>query len=230
VITSDPAVVPDIVSYAGVRRERIEVVPDLLDRLDPLPVLDDQERDPHLILWNLEGNAVDDLENCLLGLSTYYRENGHMEFILAHDASISIDHHLGAAVLPQDLLVFYKELRRFPYHSLAELDRMLQRVGAVWSSRIVGGEGEHIHDAARAGVPLLAPKILETEALAQRLGVETLLYPLDRPLAIADRLRELEVATEAAVGARAVQTSLAKDDAQARWGFFLERLVEHSYA
>ena len=46
VLASDDGTAADLVSYAGVRRERIEVVPDVLDQLPSIPSGNEDDRDP----------------------------------------------------------------------------------------------------------------------------------------------------------------------------------------
>jgi len=228
VITSDPATAVDIVSYAGVRRERIELIPDVLDQLPPLPETSEESRDPFLLIWLLRGNALDDLEVSLEGLAAYFRENGRLELLLAHDVSAPVDHHLGAVALPNDLLKFYQELPRFPYRSLEEFERILPTAGALWSSQTVGGEAEHVHDAVRAGLPLLAPDVALKSGAVERLGVSTFEYRAGDSLALADKLHELEAGLEMGLSLRARRTHAERQ--VTAWGFLVERMLEHSYA
>lgn len=230
VITSDPDTAVDLVSYAGVRRERIEIVPDLLDDLAPITPVAEEQRDPMLLLWLLRGNALDDLENSLQALTTYYREGGRFELLLAHDARAPVEHHLGAATLPPDLLEFYKELPKFACRSVGELERMLPRAGAVWSSMIAGGEAEHVHDAARSCSILLAPRFPLNERAVDRLGARAILYQRDDPLALADALRQLEEATISAPRPIKAGTLTGAGERRAAWGFLIDRMLEHSYA
>jgi hypothetical protein len=213
-----------------VRRERIEIIPDVLDDLPPIAPLGKEHRDPLLLLWLLRGNALDDLENSLQALATYYREGGRFELLLAHDARAPVEHHLGAAALPSDLLEFYKELPKFAYRSLAELERMLQRAGAIWSSMIAGGEGEHVHDAARSRSRLLAPRFALNERAVNRLAATAILYPLDDPLALADALTQLENEALSAARPSGPVMSSNPTERKASWGFLIDRMLEHSYA
>ena len=230
VIASDDGTAADLVSYAGVRRERIEVVPDLLNQLPSIPPEREDDRDRLQLLWLLRGNALDDLENSVQALATYYREGGQMDVLLAHDASTPVDHHIGAAALAPDLLKFYHDLPRFAYRSLDELERMLPKVGAVWSSQSAGGEAEHVHDAARAGLTLLAPKLALNEQTVERLGAAALLYPLEDPLALADRLRDLEASLAEDAELKSPTAKSVSQETRIDWGFAIDRMVEHAHA
>src|SRR6185312_8876861 len=229
VLTSDEDTIPDIVSYAGVRRERTELVPDALDALPAVVSPAAVERDPYSLLLLLDGNATDDLTNALEGLAAYYRENGRIEVIMAHDAGAPINHHLGIAALSPDHLELYNALQRLPYRSLPELERMFPRVGALWSSRIAGGEGEHFHDSARWGLAIVAPRYRLNERAAHRLGAPALLYDLDDPMAIADALHQLERRVETSSPAANSASGQAMDHGLA-WSFAVDRMLEASDA
>jgi hypothetical protein len=229
VITSDPQTAVDLVSYGGVRRERIEIVPDVLDRLPDLPRPSEENRDPFTLMWLLRGNALDDLESSLEGLSAYFREGGCLEPILAYDMAAPVDHHLGAVVLPNDLLKLYQELPRLAYRSLGELERMVPRAGALWSSQAAGGEAEHVHDAVRAGIPLLCPLTSLNIQVAERLQVLTFSYPREDSLALADKLHELEVALTQGIDLPVARRAVNSEEQIIDWGFLVDRMLEHSY-
>lgn len=230
VLTSDEDTIPDIVSYAGVRRERTELIPDALDALPAVASAPAMERDPYSLLWLLDGNATDDLTNALEGLAAYYRENGRVEVIMSHEAGAPVNHHLGIAVLGADHLELYNALQRLPYRSLTELERMFPRVGALWSSRIAGGEGEHFHDSARSGLPIVAPRYRLNERTAHRLEAPALLYELDDPMAIADALHQLEQRVESSSPPAVNSTTRHAVAHGLAWGFVVDRMLEASNA
>ena len=153
-----------------------------------------------------------------------------MDVLLAHDVSTPVDHHIGAAALAPDLLKFYHDLPRFAYRSLDELERMLPKVGAVWSSQSAGGEAEHVHDAARAGLTLLAPKLALNERAIERLGTTALLYPLEDPLALADRLRDLEASLAEGAELKSPTAKGVSQEARIDWGFTIDRMIENAHA
>jgi hypothetical protein len=229
VVTSDEDTVVDIISYAGVRRERVEVVPDALDALPSL-LEKKSERDAYSVLWLVDGNATDDLDNALDGLAAYYREGGLIDVIMAHDAAAPVNHHLGIAALVPDQLELYNGLQRLPYRTLPELERMFPRVGGIWSSRIAGGEAEHVQDSSRTGLPLVAPRYRLNERAVKRLGVPALLYDLDDPTAIADALHQLEKLIDSNHGALVNPTMRLNEDHGLAWDFLVDRMLEHSYA
>ena len=227
VITSDEDTAVDLVSYAGVRRERIEVVPDLLDSLPQSPGNED-DRDPYLLIWLLAGNAADELETSLHALSGYFREGGNLEVLMAHDVAAPVNTQLGVAVLGPDLLKLYQDLPRFPYRSLDELDRIVARSAAVWSSLSAGGEGEHVHDAVRAGVPLLAPRFRLNERTAERTGADVLFYPLEDPLALTDALHQLEAQIASGMTKSPKRAQADPGEQAVAWGFVVDRMLEHA--
>jgi hypothetical protein len=182
----------DLISYAGVRGERIELIPDVAESMPQARLVADELRDRETLIWVTSGNAVDDLATCLAGLQVYYREGGSLEIIVAEEANPTPSDHTELGGLPSDLRDFYSSLRREAYRSLEELDRMLVRSGALWSSQIAGGGGEHLLEAERAGLHVLAASFPLTRELADRRKLSTVLYAPGDALGIADALKEIE--------------------------------------
>ena len=202
VVTSDRTAMPDLVSYAGVRSERIEFIPDVVEGLPPLVPVADDERRRDVLVWMPRGNVVDDLEACLAGLQIYHREGGSLDIVVAEEDVSGTVEHIGAATLPGDLRSLYDSLERITYRSLDELDRLLVRSGALWSSQIAGGAGEHLLEAQRAGLHVLAPSFPLTRELVERRELSARLYAPGDALAIADALKDLEHMVEAPVAVR----------------------------
>ncbi len=119
VATSDPDTIADLVSYAGVRRERIELVPEVLDRLPGLSG-DAERKSGELMLWHLRGTALDDLRNCLEGLAAYYREGGTLEVLVVAADRNHWAQHPSYGKLPIDLQEFFNDLPKTAYHSRGE--------------------------------------------------------------------------------------------------------------
>jgi hypothetical protein len=234
VCTSDPDTVEDLISYAGVRRHRIELVPDVLD------ILPDIQRGGQAVagngeiatvLWLQRGSAVDDLHNAVQGLASYVREGGRLKIVRACDASHGMSDRAQSVRFPADLLKAWYELPCFFYRAPEELERMLGRADAVWSSQIAGGEGEHVHDAARAGLPLMAPSFGLTRRVADRLSASAILYDLDDPLAITEALHGLERALaggESEAERRREQPDV--DERRTAFGFLVDRGLEQVHA
>lgn len=202
VVISDPTAWPDLVSYAGVRGERIELIPDVAETMPPVRSVEEQLRDRESLIWVTSGNAVDDLATCLAGLQVYYREGGSLEIVVAEEASPTAAEHSELGKLPHDLRDLYSSLRRETYRSLEELDRMLVRGGALWSSQIAGGGGEHLLEAERAGLHVLAASYPLTRGLVDRRELSAIFYSPGDALGIADALKEIEKLAVTPVGPR----------------------------
>lgn len=227
VVTSDPSVIPDLVSYAGVRAERTEVIPDVIENMPALAGVREQQRDRQMLVWTLRGNAVDDLETCLSGLQIYLREGGALDLVIAEEAQAEAAEHPSAAALPADLLALFRDIERITYRSLDELDRLLVRSGALWSSQIAGGAGEHLLDAERAGLHVVAPDFSLNRQLIERRGTEAILYAHRDPLAIADALKEAE---RRVPDPPAAPTAAKPADPQESLGFILDWLLANARA
>ena len=227
VVTSDPTTIADIVSYAGVRSERTEIIPDILEGLAPLSAVAEQQRDRQLLVWTLRGNAVDDLEACLAGLQIYHREGGTLDVLIAEEERPGQAAHPSLATLPTDLARLYDELDHVIYRSLDELDRLLVRSGALWSSQIAGGAGEHVIEARRAGLHLIAPSFPLNRQLAEGTGVSARLYVPRDALGIADALKEIEqLADTPPVASEAPGAAGAGE----KFAFLLDRLLANARA
>lgn len=192
VVTSDPTAVVDLVSYAGVRNERIEVIPDVMGSVPSLTPVDAELRDREVLVWVTRGSAVDDLGTCLAGLQTYFREGGGLDVMVAEEAAGGAHEHPDVASLPDDLRALYATLERVKYRSLEELDRLLVRSGALWSSQIAGGGGEHLLEAERAGLPVLAASFPLIRQMVEERALAARLYDPGDALGIADALKEIE--------------------------------------
>ena len=227
VVTSDPTTIADLVSYAGVRSERTEIIPDVLESMAPLAQADEQDRNRQVLVWTLRGSAVDDLEACLAGLQIYRREGGLLDVIIAEEARADAAAHPSLVSLPADLLRLYGELRHVTYRSLDELDRLLVRSGGLWSSQIAGGAGEHLLEAERAGLHVLAPSFPLNRQLAERRGLSARLYAPGEALGIADALKEVEQLASTPVPLPAPQDEVPSSE---KFGFLLDRLLANARA
>lgn len=227
VVTSDPTALPDLISYAGVRSERTEVIPDVLEAMPPLAQVAEGDRDRQLVVWVLRGNAADDLEACLAGLQVYYREGGLLDIVIAEEARSDAPVHPALASLPADLLGLYNELDKVIYRSLDEFDRLLVRSGGLWSSQIAGGAGEHLLEAERAGLHIAAPSFPLNRHMVESRGLSAHLYTPGDALGIADALTELE-----RLVAKPVRARKAEDRPEPRetFGFVLDWLLANARA
>lgn len=227
VATSDPDTIADLVSYAGVRRERIELVPEVLDRLPGLSG-DAESKSGELMLWHLRGTALDDLRNCLEGLAAYYREGGTLEVLVVAADRSHWAQHPSYGKLPIDLQEFFNDLPKTAYHSPREFERLLPQAGALWSSVTAGGEADDLYDAVRAGLHFLAPRFGLNERIVQRLGADATLYPRDEPLGLTDALHGIERQPDRKQPLLA-GLNIGAATRQASFGFLLDRMLEHRH-
>ena len=221
VVTSDSTALPDLVSYAGVRSERTELIPDVMEALPPLAVVAEDERVRDRLVWVPRGNALDDLEACLKGVQIYYREGGELDLIIAEEEVVGAAGHPAAPALPDDLRELYLGLERVTYRSLEELDRLLARSGALWSSQIAGGAGEHLLEAERAGLHILAASFPLMRDLVERRSLSARLYEPGDSIAIADALKEVERMAAQPAPTRVHDAAVERD----AFGFLLDWLL-----
>ena len=223
VVTSDATAIPDLVSYAGVRSERTELIPDVFECLPPFAPVAPSDRHRDMLVWVLRGDAVDDLEASLAGLQIYHREGGSLDIVVAHEDVSGTAEHSAVAALPADLRALYDSLERITYRSLEELDRLLVRSGALWSSQIAGGGGEHLLEAERAKLHVLAPSFALTRELVERRGISARLYGVGEVLEIADALKDVERMVDAPVRDQDEPGDFA--DPTEAFGFLIEWLL-----
>lgn len=223
VVTSDPLSVPDLMSFAGVRKERIEVIPDLLAAL-PAPGTSPAKRDDHLVFWLLRGNALDDLRNSLAGLDAYYREGGKLEVVVLSETHAQYASHPGYAGLPYDHQYLFQNLEHITFHNQAELERILPQAAYLWSSEQAGGESDALYDAQRAECMFLGPDLDFISDNVEELGVKASLYPPNSPTALADAFHQLEQLGSAA--SRANSAPKRSTDRKIAFSFLLDRIQE----
>jgi hypothetical protein len=196
--TSDLDTTDDIVSYAGVRRGRVSLAPSLLvaDGSPPGP----SNRDQSALAWLMSPSPVHDLENSARGLETYLSEGGRLKPVLVRD--VVRDSSGGGRAypygLPENLADLIYGLPSREVRSEMELLRLCGRSGAIWSSRLAGGEGEAPLLAAQCGVPFLGVDFGTNRAALDGTEIAAKFYRLDDPLAVADALHELETLTSGA--------------------------------
>lgn len=224
-LTTDPGTAVDAVSYAGVRRERIELLPDFLNQLPRFTPLANDDARRAKILWHVQDDILDDVENALRGVDIYLREGGLLKiFIVTDDSLVRLKRDQSSTAVEE--LKSRLDLPEFGYSSLDEYDRILPQFAALWSSRTASGDPEFAHDASRAGMRWLAPRFAQSERDVAITKVDTILYDRDNPLAIADALAALEAQLDSA---SAVQERRKIPDAlerQAAFGFVIDRMLE----
>jgi hypothetical protein len=193
VLTSDPATVDDIVSFAGVRKERVELIPNTSEAASAATPA--TARDPDSLVWLLKASPLYDLENAVTGLQTYLAEHGRLQPLIVSESSSDFD-PISAAPFVESLEArisdFLYSLPRQHVGSERELLRLLGRSGVLWSSLLAGGEAEAAILAKRAGLALIAADYETNRRMVDETGVRTALYRLSDPLEIADALHRVE--------------------------------------
>ena len=229
VVTSDKATIDDLVSYAGVRRERIELVPNLFDHDAGKPAAVDGGSET--LAWLIGPAALHDLENAAKGLETYSSEGGRLEPVVVHD---------GLSRANSDHMPFYSEglptpvadlLYGLPSKTLGsdrELFRYLGQSAALWSSRLAGGEGEVPLLAAQAGIPFVGADFQVNRAAAS--DGSAIFYRLNDPLAIADALHAVEAMVVAGKRPKGPRKGASPADKQKAIRDLLLRLRETAVA
>ena len=226
VVTSDEATIDDIVSYAGVRRERIACIANPLnqasDRGEP-----SVGKDLQGLAWLMQPSPLHDLANAARGLQIYHSEGGLLQPFLVRDAvrgqASPIDYPYG---LGQDLAEFIYGLPVQAVSSEGQLLRVLGRAGALWSSRVAGGEGEAALLAATVGASFLGADYAVNRTTAEAAGVTARLYSLDDPLAIADALHALEGEVPPRKAAKR-RKSVTRSKRVSEITLLIERIVRH---
>lgn len=195
VVTADPNTIEDIVSYAGVRRERVSLFPNLLDyEVEPSA----GARGGSTLAWMIGSIPLYDLENAAKGLQTYLAEGGGLEPVAVYD-SIRMGRSDPSAIYSEGLPTAVADLvYGLPNVSVAserELFRLLDRSSALWSSRLAGGEGEEPLLSAQAGIGFVGADYEANRAVLKDSVIPAKLYPLNDPLAMADALHAIEEAS-----------------------------------
>lgn len=193
VATSDPGTAEDLSSYAGVRKARILESPNLL-ALAPGHRADRRNFDQSTLAWLFGPGSLHDLENATKALQIYFSEGGGLRPILVHDAvrDPNAGDLTACTSLRGDLADIVYGLPGRLVENDNDLFRLLERCGAVWSSRIAGGEGEVPLLAKQAGIPFLGADFSVNRSAIGEYGVPSQLYPLSDPLEIANALHALE--------------------------------------
>jgi hypothetical protein len=189
ILTSDQATVEDVVGYAGVRRERIQLIPNILDIA---PIEAKAASGSMTLAWLVGSAALHDLKNAAKGLQTYLSEGGRLEPIIVRDGLREAEFSavpFYSEGLPQSVADFLYGLPTQTVESDRELFRLLARTCGIWSSRVAGGEGEMPLLAGELGLPFFGADYGSNRFFA---AADSALYSLNDPLAIADGLHAFE--------------------------------------
>ncbi len=189
VFTTNAATVPDISSYAGVRRDRIVVS----SQLQPSPVVQPLRSDDRTLLWIAEPDARHDLTSALEGLRLFQAEGGNLNIIVAGEAAYGFDPVEGQAALASVPTRSRRSTLNMQFETVAgegDMRRLLKRSGMIWSSALADGDNEGLLRAKQAGVSFVGLRYPQNETLAKTLGVPAIFYDRPEAGAIADALNQ----------------------------------------
>jgi hypothetical protein len=226
VITGDPYTVDDIIGYAGVRRQAIMTVPGLLEFGGGS--LEGPNRDRNQLVWWMEPNQLFAFAEATEGLRLYLAEGGGLSPVIATEADLAIfdpsTPHPWVAALPVELRTFLAACPKERVQTPEGLERILSRSGALWSSRVAGGEGYGLQLAARANLHFLGQDFPLQRDMAEKLGSSVQFYDELSASKIADALHQLErmcqVEPAPTIGDADLQSYVME------YGFVLDRLAE----
>lgn len=209
----------DVSGYAGVRRNRILEVPQLLPR-HVKTTSRKTSKEKHL-LWFTAANANFDIENALEALRIYQADGGTMKVTLVSEDAHLFDPATGQTALlgiPSQTIRVTNSIAFETVQFEADLQRLLNRADAIWSSAIAEGENEGLIRASVAGIPFVGFNYPQNRAHAQTLGVSSILYDEQDSHKIADALFAAEVGNFVPA-----QKSIAQTPSRG-WAPLIERL------
>lgn len=229
-VAVDQATAQDLVGYAGVTPDRVKLLKQPIWSAPPLPNAPLKSARSQL-LWRVEPTPLHDFGAAARGLRLYLSEGGGLDPILATEMPLEA---LGQASnlpdvvhLPRFVRDMLEDLPAERVVSQSRWGRLLAQAGAVWESRIAGGEGSMIRDAAAFGLPVLAADYPLQQAAAAATRAKACFYSPDSPDAIADALHRLE--GELGKAPPRPATSSDPDLLALQIGFVLDRLAETSH-
>lgn len=194
VLTSDPYTVHDLVSYAGIRRDAVIGVPELLD--DSPELASSSKHNEKQIVWWMEPNDLHSIQAAAEGLRIYLAEGGAMQPVIATESNLEIFEKSSLSKAIADIPIeLRKLLANIPKERLRSHDglmRLLGRSGILWSNCIAGGEGYAIRCANRANMHFLGMDFPLQKDLVAKLRLPTILYKSQSPIEIASALHAME--------------------------------------
>lgn len=194
VLTNDPYTVDDLVSYAGIRRDAIIRVPELLD--GDLGSASNPKCNAKQLVWRMEPNELHSVQTAAEGLRIYLAEGGAMQPVIATESNLEIFEPpwlgKGIADIPIELRKLLADIPKERIRSHDGLMRLLARSAILWSSCVAGGEGYLIRCANRANMHFLGMEFPLQKDLVAQLGLPAILYKSQTPIEIASALHALE--------------------------------------
>lgn len=226
-VATDPLTAGDLVSYAGVRPDRVMCLSQPLDPELPTPPAG-LSRDPGQLLIVVEPDDLHGTDVVFKALRRYISEGGALRPTLATEGAAEAfgknSQIPQVAYLPE---AARKTIEALPIERIVShqrWSRLLARAGNVWITRRAGGDGALMRQALRSGARVLAPDTPQTrQASALAGGDLTLIGPGSVDDAV-DRLHAFEAAQ--ATPAPAPISHHRKDELSREIGFVVDRLRE----
>jgi glycosyltransferase involved in cell wall biosynthesis len=237
VFATTPQTLTDVVSYAGVRRDRALLAPTLVDPIGgaPPPSPAGPGKDEPYILWITNTSAHKNHRAAVEALRSYYGElGGTLPVVVAGTHSNLLAPGSGADypscrvvreardVLPH--LRFAGEVTDAAYL------RLVSGAALVWHNVIADNGTFVAFDAARAGRHLVSSDYPQMRYLCERYGVVALWHPAGDPRAAALALVEAERRAAAGADPGHALRQDSDDERHAAYGTLLATLLGKDHA
>ena len=220
VFSTQAATNDDVSGYAGVRRDRIVIAPQLK------PASEDASRRsagaPIDLLWLAEPYAGHDPAVALEAVRILRSEGEDAQITVCGEQAYGFDPEDGQLTLSSAPARARRAAKTIACETVAderELARVLSRAKLVWSSALADGEAEGVLRAAQVGVPYVGLRYPQAERLVQELGVKAFFYDRSEAGLIADALKQ---ALSNAASASVSRPSTQEDTRD--WSSVVERL------
>lgn len=210
----------DISGYAGVRRDRILLAPQL--KPASMSATSRSAGASIDLLWLAEPYAGHDPAEALEAIRILRSEGEGAQITVCGEQAYGFDPDDGQLTLSAVSARARRAAGSIACETVAderELARVLSRAKLVWSSALADGEPEGVLRAAQAGVPFVGLRYPQAESLARELGVEAFFYDRSEAVLIADALKQ---ALSGAASASA--SGLSPRDDMRDWSSVVERL------
>jgi len=220
VFSTQPATNDDVSGYAGVRRDRIVIAPQLKPTPGNAPKR--SAGAPIDLLWLAEPYAGHDPAVALEAVRILRSEGEDAHITVCGEQAYGFDPEDGQLTLSGVPARARRAAETIACETVAderELARVLSRAKLLWSSALADGEAEGVLRAAQAGVPYVGLRYPQAERLVQDLGVKAFFYNRSEAGLIADALKQ---ALSNAASAPASRPSMQDDTRD--WSSVIERL------
>ncbi|WP_404418251.1 hypothetical protein [Brevundimonas vesicularis] len=224
VFSSQAATNDDISGYAGVRRDRIVLSPQL--KLDFRDASKHSSGAPIDLLWVAEPYAGHDPAVALEAIRILRSEGEDAQITVCGEQAYGFDPEDGQLTLSATPARARRAAESIACETVSderELARVLSRAKIVWSSALADGEPEGVLRAAQVGVPFVGLRYPQAERLVEALGVKAFFYDHSEAGLIADALK-LALSSEHS----APRSSSSPKDEADDWSSVVERLWRRS--